>query len=149
MDQYSRYCPFLYADTSIGAGKVSDSLDAAGGLPESITVDNGPEFSGRVLDLWAYRRGVKLDFIRPGKPTENGFVESFNGRLRDELLNTEIFLSLAEAREKLEKWRVEYNNYRPHSSLGNRTPAEVAASPLGGSCGDLQRKQKTLTLVGT
>lgn len=153
VDQCSRYCPFLYADTSIGAGKVADSIDLSGALPESITVDNGPEFSGKKLDQWAYERGVKLDFIRPGKPTENGFIESFNGRLRDELLNTEIFLSLAEAREKLEKWRAEYNNFRPHSSLGNRTPAEAVASPLEGLCGynesnPITEKEK-LTPVGS
>lgn len=89
-------------------------------------MDNGPEFAGKVLDAWAYRRGVHLDFIRPGKPTENGFIESFNGRLRDELLNTELFFDLAEARKMLECWRQDYNTLRPHSSLGYRPPAEFA-----------------------
>jgi len=130
VDQYDRSCPVLYADQSIGAGKVIDALEWAaaskGGLPKAITVDNGPEFAGRVLDAWAYRRGVQLDFIRPGKPTENGYIESFNGKLRDELLNTEIFFTLKEAREKLEQYRYDYNTYRPHSSLGYRPPAEYA-----------------------
>lgn len=95
VDHFDRSCPQLYADHSIGAGKVGEDLDRAahanGGLPDSITVDNGPEFAGNVLDAWAYGRGVRLDFIHPGKPTENGYIESFNGKLRDELLNTEIF----------------------------------------------------------
>jgi len=134
VDQFSRYCPMLYAARSIGGGKVAENLDLASrwnGFPESITVDNGPEFSGRKLDAWAHERGVALDFIRPGKPVENGFIESFNGRLRDELLNTEIFLDIEEARSKLENWRQEYNNYRPHSSLENRTQSEVQARPPG------------------
>ncbi|MBK1860140.1 integrase core domain-containing protein, partial [Cerasicoccus arenae] len=76
-------------------------------------VDNGPEFAGKVLDAWAYANEVQLDFIRPGKPTENGYIESFNGKLRDELLNTEIFFSLPETREKLEEYRLDYNTYRP------------------------------------
>ncbi len=130
VDHFDRSCPQLYADHSIGAGKVGEALDRAarmnGGLPDSITVDNGPEFAGNVLDAWAYRRGVQLDFIRPGKPTENGYIESFNGKLRDELLNTQIFFSLSEAREKLEAYRLDYNTCRPHSSLGYRPPAEYA-----------------------
>jgi len=94
------------------------------GRPESITVDNGSEFCSRVLDAWAYENGVRLDFIRPGRPVENGFIESFNGKLRDECLNTELFFSLADAREKLEKWRRDYNQSRPHSALGGLAPAE-------------------------
>ncbi len=119
VDQYDRTCPVLYADRSITASKVADALDLAartsGALPQAITVDNGPEFAGKVLDAWAYANEVQLDFIRPGKPTENGYIESFNGKLRDELLNTEIFFSLSEAREKLEEYRLDYNTYRPHS----------------------------------
>jgi len=130
VDHFDRSCPQLYADHSIGAGKAGEALDRAarinGGLPDSITVDNGPEFAGSVLDAWAYRRGVELDFIRPGRPTENGYIESFNGKLRDELLNAEVFFSLPEAREKLEAYRLDYNTYRPHSSLGYRPPAEYA-----------------------
>jgi len=130
VDRFDRSCPQLYADHSIGAGKVGEALDRAarvnGGLPDSITVDNGPEFAGSVLDAWACRRGVQLDFIRPGRPTENGYIESFNGKLRDELLNAEIFFSLSEAREKLEAYRPDYNTCRPHSSLGYRPLAEYA-----------------------
>ena len=130
VDHFDRSCPVLYADRSIGAHKVIDALEAAeragSKLPKAITIDNGPEFAGKVLDAWAYERGVHLDFIRPGKPTENGYIESFNGRLRDELLNTEIFFSLSEAREKLESFRLDYNTQRPHSSLGYRPPAEYA-----------------------
>ena len=86
----------------------------------TITVSNGSEFA----DQWAYAHGIELDFIRPGKPVENGYIESFNGRLRDELLNTELFCTLAEAKEKLETWRLDYNTKRPHSSLGYRPPTE-------------------------
>ena len=129
VDHFDRSCPALHASRSIKAEQVIEALEKAGarsGLPKAITVDNGPEFAGKVLDAWAYRRGVHLDFIRPGKPTENGFIESFNGRLRDALLNTELFFDLAEAREKLESWRQDYNPLRPHSSLGYRSPAEFA-----------------------
>ena len=97
------------------------------GLPQSITVDNGPEFDGQVLDEWAYRTGVQLSFIRPGKPNENAYIESFNGKFRDECLNEHWFISLAHARRIIEAWRIEYNTERPHSSLGNRTPQEFAA----------------------
>ena len=92
--------------------------------PRTITVDNGTEFSSRALDDWAYRRGVTLDFIRPGKPTENGFIESFNSKLRDECLNANQFLSIDDARSKIEAWRTDYNHHRPHSTLGQLTPSE-------------------------
>lgn len=130
VDQFDRSCPGLYADRSIGAEKVIEALEEAaanqGGYPRAITIDNGPEFTSRKLDEWAYSNGIKLDFIRPGKPTENGYIESFNGKLRDELLNTELFLSLQDAREKLEEYRQDYNTLRPHSSLGYRAPAQYA-----------------------
>ncbi len=129
IDQYDQSCPLMYADTSIGAGKVVAALERVArhrGLPRTITVDNGPEFAGRVLDAWAYQRGIDLNFIRPGRPCENGVIESFNGRLRDELLNSEVFFSLEEVREKLEHWRQDYNTLRPHSSLGYRPPTEYA-----------------------
>src|SRR5256885_3748889 len=93
---------------------------------KEITVDNGTEFFSQAMDQWAYRRGVKLDFIRPGRPMENGFIESFNGKLRDECLNAELFLDLVDARRKLAAWRREYNEERPHSSIGNLTPIEFA-----------------------
>ena len=95
--------------------------------PRSITVDHGTEFMSRALEDWAYRRGVQLDFIRPGKPVENAFIESFNGRLRDECLNVHQFTSIADAQAKIEAWRVDYNQRRPHSSLGHLTPSEFVA----------------------
>ncbi|MBX3331393.1 MAG: transposase family protein, partial [Nitrospira sp.] len=93
-------------------------------VPRSITVDHGTEFQSRALEDWAYRRGVPLDFIRPGKPVENAFIESFNGRLRDECLNVHQFASLAEAQAVIEVWRRDYNQQQPSSSLGNLTPDE-------------------------
>ena len=107
------------------AGVLSD-VAAARGRPRTIRVDNGPEFTSRALDQWAYLNRVELDFSRPGKPTDNAFVESFNGRLRAECLDQHWFMSVADAREKLEAWRVEYNEERPHSSLGNLAPSEFA-----------------------
>lgn len=97
------------------------------GLPETLVCDNGPEFVSQAMDHWADRRSVRLDFIRPGRPVENCFIESFNGRLRDECLNVHHFATLAEARQVIEAWREEYNTARPHSSLGQRTPTEYAA----------------------
>ena len=101
-------------------------LALAGPLPRVITVDNGSEFYSQAMDSWAYRRGVQLEFIRPGKPVENAFIESFNGRLRDECLNANLFFSIDDARRKLETWRLHYNTQRPHSSLNDRTPTEFA-----------------------
>jgi putative transposase len=112
VDQFTRECILLLADRSLTAAKVAGALDCAvaeRGAPESITVDNGSEFASFVMDHWAYANGVKLSFIRPGKPVENGFIESFNGRLRDELLNASVFISLSDARAKLAAWRTDYN----------------------------------------
>ena len=95
-------------------------------LPYAITVDHGTEFTSKVLDEWCYLRGVKLDFIRPGKPTENGFIESFNGRLRDECLNVNEFATLEHVRQVLRSWQHDYNHHRPHGSLGKLTPIEFA-----------------------
>jgi putative transposase len=133
VDDFSRECPAIEVDSSLGGRRVVGVLDRiteARGLPEVITVDNGPEFLGRALDEWAYRRGVKLNFIRPGKPIENAYVESFNGRLRDECLNTNWFINLKNAREIIEVWREDYNQVRPHSSLNNLTPAEYASAAV-------------------
>jgi putative transposase len=94
------------------------------GLPASITVDHSTEFMSKAQEAWAYYRGLQLDFTRPGKPTDNCHIESFNGRLRDECLNVHQFLSIEHARAKLEAWRVDYNHHRPHGSLGDLTPAE-------------------------
>jgi hypothetical protein len=90
----------------------------------------GSEFTGKAMDSWAHQAGVKLNFIRPGKPTENGHIESFNGRLRDECLNVEVFLDLADAPRKLDKWRDDYNQQRPHSALADRTPDEFASAAM-------------------
>ena len=106
--------------------RVLEQVAAERGKPRSIRVDNGPEFISRSLDLWASFNGVKLDFSRPGKPTDNAVIESFNGRLRDECLNQHWFLSLDEAKRLTEAWREDYNRVRPHASLGHRTPFEFA-----------------------
>jgi putative transposase len=111
-----------------GHGVVAVLMDVAKkkGLPKSIRIDNGPEFTSKVLDQWAYLNGVELDFIRPGKPTDNALIEAFNGRFREECLNESWFLSLEDAREKVEEWRQHYNRERPHGSLGNISPVEFA-----------------------
>ena len=134
VDDYSRECPVIEVDTSLGGRRVVSVLERMSeirGLPEAITIDNGPEFAGRALDEWAYRKGVKLSFIRPGKPIENAFIESFNGRLRDECLNTNWFISLKHARDIIEEWRRDYNEVRPHSSLHGATPKEYAETAAG------------------
>ena len=127
VDEYTRKCFRIEVDTSINGVRVTRVLDEIArveGLPEIIIIDNGPEFIGKALDAWAYQRGVKLTFIRPGKPVENAYIESFNGRFRDECLNEHWFLTLEHARRIVEKWRIDYNNERPHSSLGYLTPEE-------------------------
>ena len=129
MDDCTRESPGLEVDTSITGLRVVRKLDEIAkerGYPKMITIDNGPEFTGKALDEWAYRNGVKLDFIDRGKPVQNAYIESFNGKFRDECLNQHWFLSLDEARKEIEKWRVDYNEFRPHSSLDNLTPAEFA-----------------------
>jgi putative transposase len=134
VDDFSRECPAIEVDTSLGGARVVSVLDRLAqtrGLPEIITMDNGPEFVGKALDEWAYRRGVKLNFIRPGKPIENAFAESFNGRFRDECLNTNWFITLKHAREIIEEWRRDYNDVRPHSSLNDRTPKEYSDAATG------------------
>ena len=93
-----------------------------------IQVDNGPEFTSQALDAWAHRRGVKLAFSRPGTPTDNPFIEAFNGRVRQECLDQQWFFSLEEARNCLEEWRKDYNTVRPHTALDNQTPAAYAAA---------------------
>jgi putative transposase len=131
VDQFTRECLGLEADRSMTGKKVAEALQKTkqerGRLPESITVDNGSEFSGRALEAWARGTNVQLCFIRPGRPVENGFIESFNGRLRDECLNVEWFSSLEDARQKLAMFREHYNHQRPHSALADRAPAVFAA----------------------
>jgi putative transposase len=103
------------------------------GYPKSIRADNGPEFVSRDLDLWAYANDVTLDFSRPGKPTDNAFIEAFNGRLRAECLNTQWFLTLEDARQKLENWRRDYNEVRPHGAIGNKAPITLLDRPVATS----------------
>ena len=127
VDLCTKECPAIEVDTSLTGDRivrVLDRLADSRGLPESIRVDNGPEFISKALDGWAYRNKVKLDFIRPGKPTDNGHVESFNGKFRRECLSQNYFLDMAEAKQTIEGWRVEYNTVRPHSTLNDLTPEE-------------------------
>ena len=127
IDQWSRQSPLLEVASSMSGVTVGAALDRVlveGPMPRSITVDHGTEFMSRALEDWAYGRGVQLDFIRPGKPVENAFIEAFNGRLRDECLNVHQFTSIDDARTKIEAWRIDYNRHRPHSSLGHLTPDE-------------------------
>jgi len=121
----------LEADRALTGRRVVLVLERAVaqyGLPARLQVDNGPEFAGQALDAWAYRRGVQLCFSRPGKPTDNAYCESFHGKLRDEFLNAHWFERLGQAQDRLEEWRKDYNEARPHSSLGDRTPAEFLAN---------------------
>ena len=130
VDTYTRECLGLEVDTSLGGERVKRVLEAISqqrGLPEAIVVDNGPEFISQIIDEWAYRRQVKLDFIRPGKPTDNPYVESFHGKFREECLNAHYFLSMSEAKMIIKEWRDEYNTFRPHRSLKGLTPQEFAA----------------------
>ena len=127
VDDFTRACLAIDVDTSIGGRRVAEvpqRLIDTRGTPAMLITDNGPEFSSRVLDAWAYAHGIALHFIEPGKPNQNAYVESFNGRLRDECLNERWFMSLGQARETLETWRLDYNAVRPHSALGNVPPQE-------------------------
>ncbi len=129
VDDCTRECPAIEVDTSLGGLRVRRVLDRIAekrGLPEAIVLDNGPEFRGRALAAWSEQRGVRLEFIQPGKPAQNAYAESFNGRLRDECLNANWFTSLSDARRKIESWRQDYNQQRPHSSLNYLPPAEYA-----------------------
>ena len=129
VDDYTRECPAMEVDTCLGGLRVRRVLDRVAeqrGLPEAIVLDNGPEFRSRALTAWSEERGVRLEFIQPGKPVQNAYVESFNGRLRDECLNANWFTSLRDARQKIENWREDYNQQRPHSSLNYLPPVEFA-----------------------
>ena len=129
VDDFTRECRAIEVDTSLPGlrvARVLERLRERHGLPKTIVVDNGPEFAGRLLDAWAYQRGVKLHFIEPGKPIQNAFVESFNARFRDECLNEHWFTSLAHAEVVIEAWRREYNEERPKKGLGGLTPAAYA-----------------------
>jgi putative transposase len=132
LDIRTRLSPALDARFSDKGANVAATLDRAAaeyGRPKTIRVDNGPEFVSKELDLWAFMRGVTLDFSRPGKPTDNAFIETFNRKFQAERLNANWFLSLDEARRKCETWRRDYNEARPHGAIGGKTPKE--ADPAG------------------
>jgi len=133
VDNFSRRCMAIHPEKSIKGENVVEVLNELKHqkkeVPERIQVDNGTEFISKALDLWAYENNVTLDYSRPGKPTDNPYIESFNGRLRDECLNVNWFLSLQDARYKIEFWRREYNEFRPHSSLKDLTPDEIYYEP--------------------
>jgi putative transposase len=134
VDTWSRHSPVREAGFRMSGETVSLVLDRVlNGTPgpRSMTVEHGTEFQSRALEDWAYWRGVQLDFIRPGKPVENACIESFHGRLRDECLNVHPFTSMAEAQHMIEAWRLDYNQRRPHSSLGHLTPNEFVAQRQG------------------
>jgi putative transposase len=140
VDNVSRVSPAIEVGVSLtGAGVVAvlERLKRTVGRPERIAIDNGPEFISKALDAWAYQNGVQLEFSRPGKPTDNAFAESFNGRFRDECLNQHWFASLEEVRQTVEAWRLDYNTQRPHRALGQQTPAawEAAWAPIQKSPG--------------
>lgn len=133
VDDFTKECLAIEVDTSLPGRRVVSVLERLAesrGLPQSVTVDNGPEFVSKVLDEWAYRQQLHLRFIEPGKPQQNAYIESFNGKFRDECLNEHWFLSMRHARQVIEAWRQEYNDERPHSSLGYLTPNKFAESFL-------------------
>ena len=136
VDEFTRECPAIEVDHSLPGARVVavlERLRATRGLPTTIVCDNGPEFRGEALDQWAELRSVTLQFIEPGKPVQNAFSESFNGRFRDECLNESWFVSLRDSRETIEAWRLDYNDVRPHSGLSDATPTAFAKSLLLGA----------------
>jgi putative transposase len=146
VDNYSRECLAIEAGQSLTGADVAaviERLAKERGAPERIQCDNGTEFVSRALDKWAYENGVAMDFSRPGKPMDNATVESFNGSFRDECLNVNWFLSMEDAREKIENWRRDYNEFRPHSSLADLTPRQFVDKYM-----DSLRSQKTPLLAG-
>ncbi len=148
IDQFTRECVALVAAPTWRGEDVAAVLETvvqSRGVPASITVDNGTEFQSRAMDAWAYRRQTTLVFIRPGKPVENTFIESFNGRLRDEGLNTHQFISLVDAQQHLDRWREDYNAVRPHSALDDRTPEEMRRAHEATGAGETQVSPVRLT----
>jgi len=134
VDDFTRECLAIEVDTSLSGCRVTRVLERLvreRGMPGCVVADNGPEFTGRAVDQWAYARGLRLEFIDPGRPTQNASIESFNGKFRDECLNEHWFVSLADARAIIEGWRQTYNGERPHSALGYETPATYAESLRG------------------
>jgi putative transposase len=144
VDNFSRQCLAIQVGHSMKAEQVVSTMEGlrlfAGRKPQRIQVGNGSEFISKALDKWAYENKVALDFSRPGKPTDNALIESFNGSFRDECLNTHWFLSLDDARQKIEDWCQDYNRFRPHSSLGNMAPDEFAERD--------HQSRKSLLLLG-
>jgi len=139
MDEYSRECLAIDAAISIPGERVTRVLDAIAvnrGYPAVVVTDNGPEFTGRALDRWASQHGVRLHFIQPGKPTQNAFIESLNGTFREECLSADWFLDLPEARSRISRWRQEYNEQRPHSTIGRIPPAVFARIARDASCAE-------------
>jgi putative transposase len=135
VDDFSRECVAVVVDTSLSGIRVARELDQMlemRGTPCMVVSDNGTEFTSRAILAWQEEAGVEWHYIAPGKPTQNGFIESFNGRLRDECLNEHLFASLPEARRIIEEWRIDYNTLRPHTSLNGLTPTEFAARPTEG-----------------
>jgi len=129
VDNFTRESLAIEVNPHLGGQKVAEILTLISlerGRPEKIQVDNGPEFTSKKLDQWAYLNGIELDFSRPGKPTDNALIEAFNGQFRKECLNQSWFLSLEDAKEKVEAWQQEYNRTRPHGALGNLAPREFA-----------------------
>lgn len=152
LDVFTKECLAIEVSQSLKGENVVTVLKRIGGasgLPKSIFCDNGSEFVGRALDLWAYVGRVRIDFSRPGKPTDNADIESFNGRLRDECLNLHWFVSMQDAKQKIEVWRKDYNESRPQEALGNRTPWEFAVA--AGTCTgcNCDGKPETLNRLGT
>lgn len=154
VDDYTRECLAIEVDTSLSGYRVCRALDrliAERGRPVRIITDNGPEFTSKVLDRWAFEHCVDLQFIEPGKPVQNAFVESFNGTMRNECLNEHWFLNLKDARDLIEAWRLDHNNERPHSSLDGMTPGEFASSaptplrPLAFAPSEQRKKPKPTT----
>ena len=134
VDGYTRECVAIEVDRSLPGLRVTrvlERLRTTIGLPQSIVLDNRSEFAGRTLQAWAYAHQLTLCFIRPGKPIENAYVESFNGKFRDECLNEHWFVSLADAQVLIEAWRIDYNTVRPHSALDDQRPHQFAASTVG------------------
>jgi len=134
VDLWDRNCPRIELDHSLPGERVVRVLEAlrlGGRKPSVLRMDNGPELTGKALDRWAHEHGVLLDFIRPGRPMDNGHIESFNGRLREECLNQNVFVSLADARRTVEAWRQDYNRERPHSALEGLSPEQFRASYYG------------------
>lgn len=141
VDDFTRECLAIEVDTALSGQRVTRVLDRlleTRGKPAALVTDNGPEFVSRALDAWAYQHKVELRFIRPGKPIENCFVESFNGKFRDECLNQHWFTDLSDARRTIEAWRLDYNQVRPHSSLGGLAPQQFSEAALRSPGRDLR-----------